>query len=288
MKYKFNAFERSVGIFISLTIIGTAVIGVGIAFKRNWFEDKASFHTYVDSANNIRTGSSVYIKGLKVGAIEEVELEPSGIKVSFSILKKYQKSITEGSRVKFLRTFLIGDKTLVIEKGPFESPAIANGSAIPAMKVLDVVDMLNSENLQDTFNKISSVLSNLDETLVLGKDIALQVSDKKKLKITLDNVAFASTELRKVFPVFMKKAPKVGQDMEHIVQNMVVITQGLKELQPIIAQVGKSFPEGSQKTIELLNESIVVLQAMQKSVLLRGSVEEVRGERAQRLPASSP
>lgn len=288
MKYKFNPFERSVGIFIALTMIGTLVTGLGIALKRNWFEEKISFATFVESGDNIRKGSSVYIKGLKVGNIEDVELDPSGVKVTFSILKRYSSVITEGSKAKFLRSFVIGEKTLIIDRGPSNGPVIAAGSSIPSEKVIDVMDLLSGENIQGTFVKLNSILGNLDETLIVGKDIALQLSDKKRLKVTIDNIAYASSELRKVLPVMLKKAPHVGQNMEQIVQNMTVITEGLKELRPVMSQMASSFPEGSKQTMELLNESIIVLQAMQKSFLLKGNVEEVKSERTKRVPASTP
>lgn len=279
MRYKFNPFERAVGFFLVFTILGSAGAGVGLAIKKNWFERKNIYFTYVDSASNIRAGSSVLMSGLKVGRIETIELDHTNkIRVNFSVLSKYGPNITEGTEVLFVRPFIIGDKVLTLTKGDIEGKFIASGSQLRLRESYDLIEVLSGKKAEAMVGKIESILDNLNETMILGKDIAFQVGDKKKLQKTLEDVAYASAEVRKVLPKFVQKAPIMANDMQKIVANLETITTGLKE-------VG---PEGSKKTIELLDESIVVLQAMQKSFFLRSHVKDIKEDKAkaERLPAS--
>jgi phospholipid/cholesterol/gamma-HCH transport system substrate-binding protein len=280
MGHKFHPFERAVGFFIIFALLGSGVTGIGIAIHKKWFEDKNVYAVYVSSASNIRVGSSVLMAGLKVGAIESVDLDHTKkIKVTFNVLKKYSFSITEGAKIQFIRPFVIGDKVLTIIQGELHHSPVVSGTVLPMQENADLMDLVNGGKIHSMISKVDGILNNIDETLVIGKDLALQVSDKKKIQKITDNVLFASTEIRKILPHLSDKAPTMAQDLQLTMNNLKIISQGLKELQP----------EGSKKTVELLNESVIVLQAMQKSFFLRSHVEAVKSEsksELKRLPAN--
>lgn len=272
MKYKFNPYERTVGMFISFAVVGSFFIGAGIAIKKNWLEEKVSYMTYVQSAANLREGSNVLMSGLKVGKVEKIELDQShNIKITFTILKEYNAQMTEGTKVQLIRPFIIGDKALSLLQGPAEGKVLAKGVVLPVHESLDLLDVLNGRQLEGMLSKVDSILNNLDQTMIMGKDIAYQVGDKKKIKKTMDDLNFAMGEVRKVIPHLTANVPQATQHMNKIIENLSSITTAFKELQP----------EGA-KTIELLHESVITLKAMQKSMLLRGNVEEVKEEMAQK------
>jgi phospholipid/cholesterol/gamma-HCH transport system substrate-binding protein len=277
MKYKFNPFERAVGLFLSFAFFGSVAIGVGIAVKKNWFEDKVSFITYVDSASNIRPGSSVFMAGLKVGRIDNIELDVTKkVKIQFHVLKKFQNSLTKGSKVHFIRPFIIGDKVLSITPGEDRGELLAEGSSISNESSMDLMEIVSHGKIESMITKVDRILGNVD-------GLTSQINDNKKLQQTIDNMAFASNELRKVLPLVSKNSSHINTSLE----NLATLTTGLKEMQPVLMDLAKKLPEGSDKTMTLLNESVIVLQAMQKSLLLRGSVEEVKKENEiKRMPAS--
>lgn len=277
MHYKFNPFERAVGVFITGTIVGSLFIGVGIAIKKNWFEEKDFYSTYTNTANNIRVGAVVQIAGMKVGSIEQVELDQNQkIKVTFSVLKKYERSVTEGARVQFVRPFIIGDKIINITQGALGGQLIASGAVLPLEETPDLLDLISGDKIQPMIAKVDLILTNVNDALILGKDIASQVGNKKQLQTTMANIAYASEQLKKVLPHFVNNTPQMTANVTTMVENLTALTKGMKELQPFVAEVVKTMPEGSKKAVEALNESVMVLRAMQKSFLLRGSVEEMK------------
>lgn len=285
MKYKFNPFERAVGFFLISTLVGSFVIGLGVAIKKNWFEEKMFYSSYVNSASNIRVGSSVFIAGLKIGNIENVDLDHTHkIKVTYSVLKKYSDNITVGTKAQFLRLFVIGDKVLNLIQGKESTELIAQGEILPTIESTDLLEMLGGSKVEQLMARFDSITINLDELIGLSKNLAFQVADKNKLKKIVENVAFASKQL--------KHAPQMTQDATKILSNINSLTSQLKELQPIFAQVAHKLPEGSERTVQLLNESVTILQAMQKNFFLRSNVEEIKEDRAkqqelERIPASS-
>lgn len=272
MKYKFNPYERAVGLFISVAIAGSFFVGIGVAVKKNWFEEKIAYVTYVESASNLRTGSSVYMSGLRVGKIDKIEIDLiHNIKVTFSVIKKYSNKMTVGSKVEFIRPFILGDKALTLHKGPADSKMLLPGDALPVHDSMDILEMLSGKKLENVISKVESILNNMDETLAISKDIALQIGDKKKLKRAMDDLSFASSEVRKVIPHLTSRVPESSQHMAKTIQNLSLITTSLREIQP----------EGSKKAVDLLSESLIILKGMQKSFFLKSNVQEVREELAE-------
>jgi ABC-type transporter Mla subunit MlaD len=270
MQYKFNPYERAVGLFVTFAIVGSVAIGATLAIKKNWFEDKVTYTTYTESAANLRVGGNVLMSGLQVGRVESIDLhQTQHIKVTFSVLREYSNLMTDGTLVHFIRPFIIGDKALSLIQGPHNAKLLVMGAELPEQVTLDVLDVLSGQKLEGIIGKVDNILNNLNQTMSIGKDIALQVGDKKKLKKTLDDLNFIMGDVRKVTYHLSANVPQATEHMGKIIDNLAIITSAFKELQP----------EGA-KTIELLHESVITLKAMQKSMLLRGGVEEVKEEMA--------
>ncbi len=287
MNYKFNVFERSVGIFVGVTIVGSFILGLGVAIKKNWFEDKTTFHTYLKNADNIRTGTLVQISGLRVGEVESVELDSEQhVKVTFSILEKYAGSMTEGSKVELFRPFLIGEKIINLSVGPKENKKLIAGSMIHHSAHFDALDFLSGDQLVPYIGKIDNILTNLNDTLISSKSLTSQLAHKDNLQKTLQNLTITTHYLKQTLPHIVGKAPQMSEDVSKVMQNLVTLTDGLKELQPVMKQLAQTLPQGSERAIQALNESITVLKAMQKSFFLSGAVKEVKEEEKKRMPAS--
>jgi len=275
MKYKFHPFERAVGIFLLFAIVGSLFVGTGIAVKKNWFEDKDYFYSYIESASNIRVGSSVFMAGLKIGKIEDVDFDSTNkLRLRFSVLKKYSKNITQGSEVQFTRPFLIGDKILNVVRNEKTKLFIPSGTFIPVSTKMDVIDVLSGQKVNELIGRIDSITQNMDDLVLFTKKIALQVGEKDKVKNIMDNLSLVSQQL--------KHSPQMMKDASVILTNLNKLTTELNDLRPVFVKAAKDLPEGGQKTIELLNESITTIKAMQKNYFLKDHVETVKKEEQER------
>lgn len=271
MRYKFNPFERAVGFFLITSVVGSLTIGAGLAVKKNWLEEKITFSTYVKSADNLREGSSVLMSGLKVGKIEEIELDQTRqIQVKFTILKKYHSQITQGTKVQFTRPFIIGDKVLTLVQGPAQEKTLVAGSTLPLYEQYDFIEMLSGKRLETTMAKVDSIITHLESTMAKTDAIAHAVGDEKKLRETLESLHSAVALVR-------KNLPQTTGQIENTISNLHEVSILLKD----------QSPSGSKKLMELLGESVITLKGIQKNYFLRDHVQEVRKEEAQRMPAST-
>jgi phospholipid/cholesterol/gamma-HCH transport system substrate-binding protein len=283
MKYKFNPYERAVGFFFVTTLLGSVAIGVGVAIKKNWLDHKVNYLVYTDTASNLREGTGVYFSGIKIGNVEKIELDQeklkNNVKVTFSILKNFQQQMTIGSEVQFMRPFVIGEKSLNIIKTSLNHKLITPGETLPTYSTFDLMDVLTGKQLEGMLIKLDNIISNVDKTMLIGKTIAVEINDKKKIKKTIDDLSFSIAEIRKVVPYISQNAPAASEHLGKIIENLAFISTSVRNLQP----------EGA-KTLELLHESVITLKAMQKSMFLKSNVEEVKEEMSQdplkRLPAS--
>jgi phospholipid/cholesterol/gamma-HCH transport system substrate-binding protein len=57
-------------------------------------------------------------------------------------------------------------------------------------------------------------------------------------------------------------------------------------LGPAVKEVEGELPGASVRLVQALNETVVVLKAMQKSFFMRSSVKEVKEEEHERVPAN--
>jgi ABC-type transporter Mla subunit MlaD len=280
MKYKFNPFERAVGLFLSLAIIGSVGISLGIAIKKNLFEDKVFYYSFIGNAGNIRIGSGVFLDGLKIGNIEELELDGEGrLKVKYSVLQKFVHTITIGTKIQFNRPFIFGDKVLTIIRSDTSKEKIPSLALIPTVESFDVMDVLTGEKMSDILARFDSITLNLNELIMASRDIALQVREKDKIKKILNNLTLASHQL--------KHAPQMAKDASVVMANLNQITTELNELRPAFSKVVNQLPHGTEKSIQLLNETVTTIKALQKNFLLKNHVEQVKKEeQAIRSPAS--
>jgi hypothetical protein len=72
----------------------------------------------------------------------------------------------------------------------------------------------------------------------------------------------------------------LGSDITKILANLAQITQDLRTLTPAIVEMAPTLPKTGRRTVELIDEFVVLAKALQRSFLLQSNVEEVRKEEA--------
>ena len=315
MRIKFSKFERIAGLFVAAAVAGTITIAVGVAVKKGWFASKVPYETYMGSAEGIHSGTVVQIAGLRAGAVDEVELlSGEKVRVRIEVFEKFRSQIRADSSISVLRPFVIGERVLEISVGSAEKPVLEPGAEIVLKSSFDIMDVFSgkklgpflgtierlSENLKvlgeafadpertksvvAMFDKLAPLISNLNAMasgVVKVTDVATR---QKRLEILFANLTDLSTDLNQIIPAMVKEAPDMGRNLGEMVKSLTILTAEMQKLAPAIAAVAPELPKTSLRAVEALNETVVLLKAMQKSFLLRGKVEEVRDQ--ERAPAS--
>ncbi len=317
MRIKFNYYERIAGIFVITAILGALASSVGVAIKRGWLESKVSLRTNLESADGLRIGTQVQVAGLKAGSVTDIELKSdNSILVHFEVKSRFFDRIKKDSYVQVTRPFIIGEKILDVSVGSDESRQVAKLELIPSKQTLDIMDLMSGKRLGPLLSNFTKLLENMKfiaDAFVdkkRGKDF-IEIYDQlkptlknvnqmstqlttltrnmnKNLKLikTLDNISLTSSEVNKILPAFSEQAPELGKDVTQLTKNLAAITQELQVFLPMVREMAPEVPAVSNRAIEALNETVVLLKALQKTWVLKSASEEVREEEDKRKPAS--
>ena len=101
-----------------------------------------------------------------------------------------------------------------------------------------------------------------------------------------EGLAALSDELKTILPELNHEVPSLGRQLGQLVKSVTVLAKEFETLTPAIKEIAPDLPRTSRRAVEALDETVVLLKALQKSFLLRGNVKEVKEEESQRLPAA--
>lgn len=313
MAIRFNKFERVAGIFVMTFILTGIAATVIVVIKRDWFAPRIQLVTEFENADGVRTGTDVLVAGLRAGSVDSVELlENSKIRVYFNILEKFRMRIRQDSTAQLIRPFVIGERALELTVGSLDSPLIDEHAVVPSHETMDIMTVLSGRRLGDyleamngllanvrilveafastqrteaivqTFDQIEPLVRNLNTMSEEVIKLSRQATRRDNLGTVLGNLSVTTQQMNRMIPFIMEKAPELGQDMTKIMQNLAILTDNFKLLTPTIIEMAPNLPQTSRRAVEALDEAVVLLKAMQKSMFMRGSVNEVREEEAQR------
>jgi phospholipid/cholesterol/gamma-HCH transport system substrate-binding protein len=104
------------GIFLSLLTVTLMIFVISVGKEESLFEGKIDLKAILESAENLKTGAFVDLKGIRIGAVTSIEITPAGIvEVTFRIRKKYLPWIKKDTRVAISNAGLVGDKFLELK-----------------------------------------------------------------------------------------------------------------------------------------------------------------------------
>nr|WP_295903519.1 MlaD family protein [uncultured Bdellovibrio sp.] len=316
MNVKLNKFERVAGLFVMLAILGVILTALSAAIKQGWFEPKVRYTTTFENADGIHQGTLVQMSGLRAGAVETVELESDNrVRVGFYVLGKFQNRIRENSTVQLIRPFIIGERVLDLSVGTEQFEVIPAQSAVKSLETVDLMTLMSGKNMNSYLSKLGGILESMQvimdafadksraESLVRVIDrldplvknlntmsvevikLSKQATHDDGVQKLMGNLAITTKEINKILPELNEQNPDLAKDLATMTQNLATVT---KALGPAMQAVEPELPGASVRLVQALNETVVVLKAMQKSFFMRGSVREVKEEEGtERLPANS-
>lgn len=316
-KIKFNKFERVAGLFLLLAILGVVVTALSAAIKQGWFEPKVQYTTTFESADGVHQGTLVQMSGLRAGAVDSVELEANNrIRVNFHVMGKFQSRVRTDSNIQLIRPFIIGERVLDLSVGSDKFEEVPVQGHIASVESMDLMSLVSGKNMNTYLGKLGGILESAQvvmdafadksraESLVRVIDrldplmrnlntmsvevikLSKQATHDDGVQKLVGNLAVTTREINKILPELNEENPQLAKDLAVMTSNLATVT---KALGPAVKAVEPELPGASVRLVQALNETVVVLKAMQKSFFMRSSVKEVREEEsAERMPAQEP
>lgn len=257
MKLKFNRTERIAGTFVVVAMAGTIIAAATIFLQKGYLTPKVVFHTVVPSSVSVYPGAPVQMAGVRIGAVESVDLDETGsARVEFSVRKKYANRVKTDSQVSLMRPSLLGERIFVVSSGSLESPPAPAGKKVALQASKDPLTVLTGAKLAELMDHVDSLI--LEMTTVLR-----QVSHKKNVQQLLGNLRTTTDELN-------GRMPAIANDLAKSASHLAALT----------AEISKNSPEGDSRVAQLLDESTLLIQAIQRNFFFRGAVKDIRKEQA--------
>lgn len=312
MKVKFNKYERVAGFFVMAAFAGGIAFGVAVAVKRGFFQSKIELRTSLTTADGIREGTTVSMQGLRIGQVTSIELiSASQVNVHFQMNREYQDKVRTDSVVRVMRPFIIGEKILDVSVGDPSAQAVTDLAQLDSVPTTDIMEVLSgrtlgpyvemmgrmAENLKFVaesfmdpkrsqalvrmFDDLSPLLKNASSLTKQANTLLVGINRDQQLVTVVNNLVAITNEVNRALPAVAKESPEMLGHLSKIAKNMAILTDEVQKTLPMMQKLAPEIPRASERALEALDQTVVTLKALQKSFLLRGSVDEVRLEEAE-------
>jgi len=156
-----------VGLFTAFLLLLCGAVIMLIGKKQGLFQRHERFEARFEHVGGLVPGSSVWLNGVVVGAVEDVELptDPGQrqIAVRFRVNARVAERVRADSRVRIRTLGLLGDRYLEISSGSVSQPALPPGSVVPSEEPTDVAAVLSRGG--DAMTNVQAISSSLRRIL---------------------------------------------------------------------------------------------------------------------------
>ena len=214
--------EIKVGLFVLIALASILFLTFEIKSFDNLKKNGYPIYAVINDASGLSHKSRVKLRGVKIGIIDSMKLEPNGVKLKLLINKKVK--IPLGSMLSVAQDNVLGGKYLQIIPSNSKEYYTANSvikKYLPSSSVGDVmtninqavnkvkilIDKLNNTLDENTTKNIQITMANIKDTSILLKDIMKNAD--KKLPILLDNANELVLTYKQSGDIIKQKLPSI-------------------------------------------------------------------------------
>lgn len=228
MKNKLLTREVKIGL---MTIVSIFILYFGLNFLKgiDIFSPVNNYYATYENIGGLVASSPVYIKGFKVGQVEEIKYDFSNqnsFVIKISVSKDIQ--LPKGAKIELYDNGLMGGKAIQLIYEPITSSQsfYESGDTIASQIGLGLMDQLSGSLLP----KIESISIQTDSlirsvrTLVENKNLKKSIESIEK---TTSDLAVSSSELKKMMS---NDVPRIMKDVNIVTSDFKVISGNLKKI----------------------------------------------------------
>lgn len=193
------------GIFISILLL-VVMITIFMLNKENpLFSSKLYIKTQVKSAQNLKEGAAVQLRGIKVGSVSGIEFKNlETLEITLGITEKYHEWIKKDSEIAFKTQGVLGDKLLEITGGTEAAPVVMDGDILATNEGSQIDHIINKG--EDLVIAAGSILTKFDRLL--------SKIEENRLEKILTNLENLTSNTNKVMMSLNDK--NFGQSMNNL------------------------------------------------------------------------
>jgi phospholipid/cholesterol/gamma-HCH transport system substrate-binding protein len=217
-----------VGIFVAGLTAVLAIMVISIGKENSIFAKKIDIRARLTNVSNLKTGSSVELKGIRVGTVEDIViLSEDEVEITFSILEDKLKWIKQDSKVSITSAGLVGDKFLEVHNGTKD--------ALPLNPEKDYLYSETGADIKQIIAKGESIATVTERILLRVDQILLNLDDGKKIIQTVDSVNRAALNLEQVTKEL--KDSQVGAMVKNVTSTMSKLNTASGSIERVMTRI---------------------------------------------------
>lgn len=157
-------FSKELTVGLSLAIAAVIfVLGVRYFEDLPLFRGTYTLNTAFEDAGGLQSGSAVRINGVRVGAVDEIDLDPESSRVRVGFHLDSELSVPDGSYATVGGIAALGSVHMTVHLGPSGNQTVAEGGFIPSREGGNILETM-TERAPELTSTVESVLTNANRT----------------------------------------------------------------------------------------------------------------------------
>jgi phospholipid/cholesterol/gamma-HCH transport system substrate-binding protein len=254
-----SRLAQIVGTFVLIPLLLLIVAGILMSKVEHLFERKYSLNASLSKSYGLEPGAPVVVSGIRVGRVEQVDLNERGtVDIRLLLLTRYQSMVKENSELSVIKSGVVVGQTQVdIAMGTASSPVLQEGGTIRAVEPKDIGDLIN---------EVQPVLAAVKQTLLRVETITqdLQGSLKAGGK-ALEQVAAATQEL----PALMASVQRTVAAVEQASTVLPTMTGSVQRTLGVVDRMTADVRQSTSKLpaiLESAQETLTSVRRLSESV----------------------
>jgi len=163
MDDKMRRIEIVVGIFTLATVAAAVFVFFVLLEEEHAFEERFTVSAVFNNARGLRAGAPVWLAGISVGSVQEVEFDPDNrARVLVSLRRSAQPRIHCDAVARIVPISIVGnDVMLLLTAGSSAEPPITEGDTVRTEETPDWNEFVTM--IAPGIENLSAVLANLEE-----------------------------------------------------------------------------------------------------------------------------
>lgn len=215
--------EVKIGIF-AVVILLASWAGVRFLSGMDVFSRNKTYYANYEAVNGVQVASPVMIRGVKVGQVSAITLDPAkekSVRLTLSVERKY--AIPDDTQAKIASNGLLSGKCVELVLGT-SSAALDNGADLKTVEDMDLMSMAGSElealkeKLNDVVIRVTTTLDNVNQLIEANqRNINGVMTHLDSMTGSLDDVLTGrKTELQELVVNLSKFAEALGSNSEKV------------------------------------------------------------------------
>lgn len=263
--------ELKIGI-LGIVTLALLIFGYKYLKGSNLLDRSRTYYIKYYDVGQMDPSSPVLTRGLKVGTVTKVELDPNDPDmVLVTIDVKHEIKLPPDTKALLVQQGLMGGKAIILQYSKYcEKDCLPNKSYLQGEIAGMLSSMVSKEEVREYTAVVGEQLNNILDTSTTNKNVQVAAT-VKNLHTILDNLAKSTVQLNKLLTTSNQSINNSLANLEKLtsglaantnaisksLQNMESITTSIKQSEPgkLVNTAEQTFTEG-KKTLQELNQSV--------------------------------